>query len=192
MARKFYRKRSARTSRRQLSTKRIYSRTSARAQASQIASLRNRVNRVYRACKPEIKSSYASPETISYTSSSLSSYYRIYPLTTPSQGVGDNQRIGNKIKVLNGTVYLSMEYFNNSSTGYHNSESSGAQYRVIIGQFRTPQGSNIIPTIGTLFDNPSFSGATYTQMAVCPLKTGITSMYAIIKDILRYKHQGLV
>ncbi len=166
-----------------LSTRRIFSRTSAKSQASQIATLRNRVNKVYKSCKPEIKTIYAPPETITYSSSSVSSYYRIYPLALPTLGTGDNNRTGNKIYVKNCAVYLSMEYFNTSPTGFHDSESAGAQYRVLIGQFRSPVASTIVPSIDSLFENPGGTGAAYTQMALSPLKVGVSAQYSIIKDI---------
>lgn len=47
--RRYARRRSA------LSTRSIYSRRSALAQAGQIAALKKRVNKVYKVCKPEIK-----------------------------------------------------------------------------------------------------------------------------------------
>ena len=103
-------------------------------------------------------------------------------MTSPDPGVGDKDRIGNAIRVINGVLYLSCEYFNTSETGYHNSESSGAQVRIVIGQFKealTPAG---IPTIAGLFEFPSNSGANYTQMAISPLKEGITNTCHILKD----------
>lgn len=182
MARRIYRKRSRRTSRR-LSNRRIYSRTSAKSQASQIALLRNRINRVYRACRPEIKTIVTGAETVSYTSETLSSYYRFYPMTSPTPGTGDKDRIGNFVKVINGVLYLSLEYFNSSPTGYHNTESSGAQVRIVIGQFKNPHTPSAIPPIDSIFEYASNTGANYTQMAVSPFKEGITNTYDIIRDI---------
>lgn len=182
MPRRTYRKTSRRTSRK-LSNRRIYSRTSARAQASQIAALRNRINRVYRACRPEIKTIVTSAETISYTSQSMSSYYRFYPITSPELGTGDKERVGNFIRVINGVLYLSCEYFNSSTTGYHNTESSGAQVRVIIGQYNTDQGPTAIPSISELFEFPSNTGANYTQMALSPFREGVSSRFKILRDL---------
>ena len=166
-----------------LSTRNIYSYRSARPQANQIAALRNRVNSVYRYCQPETKTIVTSAETMDYTSTSLSSYYRFYPMTAPELGTGDKDRIGNSIRVKNGMLYLSMEYFNSSTTGWHNSESSGCQYRIIIGQFKSRASSNSIPTIANLFEFPSNSGANYTQLAISPLREGLTNSYAILNDI---------
>ena len=184
MPRRTYRKYSRESrNRKTLSNKRIYSRTSAQSQASQIALLRNRIDRVYKACRPEIKTIVTGAETVSYTSESLSSYYRFYPMTSPTLGTGDKDRIGNAVKVLNGVLYLSLEYFNNSPTGYHNTESSGAQIRVVIGQFHTAQSPSGIPPIDSLFEYPSNTGANYTQLAISPFKEGITNTFDIIKDI---------
>lgn len=165
-----------------LSTRRIFSRTSAKSQASQIATLRNRINRVYKACKPEIKTVVTSAETINYTSESTSSYYRFYPMVVPSLGTGDNERIGNHIRVINGVLYLSCEYFNSSQTGFHNTESSGCQVRIVIGQYNQATGYNIVPSIGDIFEFPSNTGANYTQMAISPLKEGISAKHKILKD----------
>lgn len=166
-----------------LSNRRVFGRTSAKSQASQIAVLRNRINKVYRRCKPEIKTLVTSAETKDYTSNTLSSYYRFYPMTSPDLGTGDGQRIGNSIKVINGVLYLSMEYFNNSQTGYHNTESAGCQYRIVIGQFNTKHGASAVPGIDDLFEFPSNTGANYTQMALSPFKEGITSQYSILRDL---------
>lgn len=166
-----------------LSTKRIFSRRSSLSQARQIAALRNRVNRVYRACKPEIKTVVTSAETISYTSESTSSYYRAYPMVAPDLGTSDKDRIGNHIRVLNGVLYLSCEYFNSSETGYHGTESSGCQVRVVIGQWRSSHQDNQIPSIDHIFEFPSNVGANYTQMAISPLKEGITNSNAILRDV---------
>lgn len=166
-----------------LSTRRIYSRTSALSQASQIATLRNRVNKVYSVCKPEIKTIVTEAETFDFTSSTLSSYHKFYPITSPDPGVGDKDRIGNAIHVINGVLYLSCEYFNTSETGYHNSESSGAQVRIVIGQYKSAHTPIAVPSIGQIFEFPSNTGANYTQMALSPLKEGTTSGYSILKDL---------
>lgn len=176
--RRMYRRRNSR-----LSTRRIFGRTSAKSQASQIATLRNRINKVYKVCKPEIKTIVTSAETINYTSESLSSYYRFYPITSPDLGTGDKERIGNFVRVINGVLYLSCEYFNSSATGYHNTESSGAQVRVVIGQYTTVRTPTTVPSIGELFEFPSNTGANYTQMALSPLKEGITGRFKILKDL---------
>lgn len=168
---------------RRLSNRRIFGRTSAKSQASQIASLRNRINRVYNQCKPEIKTIVTGAETQTYTSETLSSYYRFYPMTSPDPGTGDKDRIGNHIKVINGVLYLSFEYYNSSPTGYHNTESAGCQYRIIIGQFNTAHSKSAIPPIADVLEYTGNTGANYTQLALSPLKEGITSKFTIIKDI---------
>ena len=184
----YYGKRSYRVNRRynrkarKLSNKYIYGNRSAKSQATQIAALRNRVNKVYKSCKPEIKTVITSAETISYTSESTSSYYRFYPWTQPDEGTADNQRTGNHISARNGVLYLSMEYFNSSETGYHNTESSGCQVRVIIGQWKTNRGPTIIPAIGDIVEFPGNIGPNYTQLALSPLKKGVSAQHAILKD----------
>ena len=167
---------------RTLRTSSIFGRTSAKSQARQIAALRRRISTVSRNCKPEIKTYTGSAEAVSYSSQSLSSYYKIYPLVVPSEGTGPDDRIGNQINVKSLYLYLTGEYFNTSETGYHTSESAGCQVRVVVGQFRTANGTNAVPTIGELFAYTSNSGADYTQMSVVPLKDGITTKYRILAD----------
>lgn len=167
---------------RNLRTSRIFSRTSAKSQAHQINALKRRINSVYRKCKPEIKSYTGDAETVNYTSSSTSSYYKIYPLVAPVGGTEGDDRIGDYINVINSKLYLSCEYFNNSDTGYHNSESAGCQVRLVVGQFKTAHQPLAIPAISELFEYSAGSGATYTQMGVVPLHAGITSKYHILKD----------
>ena len=167
---------------RNLRTSSIFSRTSAKSQAYQIASLKRRINKVYRKCKPELKSITGDAETVNYTSASTSSYYKIYPLVAPVGGTEGDDRIGDFINVVNSKLYLSCEYFNNSDTGYHNSESSGCQVRVVVGQFRTAHQPLAIPSISELFEYSAGSGATYTQMGMVPFKSGITAKYRILKD----------
>lgn len=168
---------------RKLSNRRIYGRTSAKSQARQIATLRNRINKVYKQCKPEIKTIVTSAETINYTSSSISSYYRFYPMTSPTLGTADKERIGNFVRVRNGVLYISAEYFNTSTTGYHNTESSGCQVRIVIGQYKYPVGPSAIPSVDELFEFPSNSGANYTQMAISPFKEGVSNRHLILKDL---------
>ena len=177
------RRRSYRRTRRTLSNRNVYGKTSAKAQARQIASLRNRINKVYKVCRPEIKTIVTGSDTITYTSESISSYYRMYPMTAPQLGTGDKDRIGNSIRVINGVLYLSMEYFNSSVTGYHDTESSGCQYRIIIGQFKSRASSTIIPSIDNLLEYPSNHGPSYTQLAISPLKEGLTNSFCILRDI---------
>ena len=166
-----------------LSNRRVFGRTSAKSQASQIAALRNRINKVYNKCKPEIKTVVTSAEVKTYTSETTSSYYRFYPMVVPSKGTGDADRTGNFIKVINGVLYLSCEYFNSSDTGYHATESAGCQVRIVIGQFNKAVSYTAIPAIGDIFEFPSNSGANYTQMAISPFKEGITSNHKILKDL---------
>lgn len=180
---RYRRRRYSRSNRRSISNRTIFGKTSSKAQARQIATLRNRINKVYQRCKPEIKTIVTQAETKAYTSEAISSYYRFYPMASPELGAKDSERIGNTIHVINGVLYLSMEYYNSSTTGYHNTESAGAQYRIVIGQFNTKHASNSIPTISDLFEFPGNVSANYTQMAISPFKEGITSQYSILRDI---------
>lgn len=179
---RYRRRRSYNRRRRSLSNRNVFAKTSAKSQARQIAALRNRINSVYRRTKPEIKTIVTGAETFKFTSESLSSYYHFYSITYPEQGTADKERVGNFVRVINGVLYLSCEYFNSSQTGYHDTESSGAQVRVIIGQWKARHSGTTTPSIQALFEFPSNTGANYTQMALSPLKEGISGWSSILKD----------
>lgn len=104
-------------------------------------------------------------------------------MTSPGLGTGDKDRIGNHIKVINGVLYLSFEYYNSSATGYHNTESAGCQYRIIIGQFNTAATPSAIPPIEDIVEYTGNAGANYTQLALSPLKEGVTNRYKILRDV---------
>jgi len=166
-----------------LSTRRIFGKTSAKAQASQINSLRKRINYVSRQCRPEIK--VLNGSVISRTFDSQTIFNTYWPIPGPNLELGsaDNQRIGDKINIKNVQFTFTAEYYNNSETGYHGSESAGTTMRIIIGQYKTPRAYTAYPSISDVLSQSSNTGATYTHQAVIPLKNGITEQYKILKDM---------
>ncbi len=180
---KFYRRRNYRNNRRRLSNRNIYSKTSAKQQARQIAVLRNRVNRVYKNTRPEIKVLNGSVLSKTLDSQTLLNTYWTIAGPNLEQGPGDGQRIGDKINVKNVQFTFTAEYYNSSQTGYHGGESAGTTMRIIIGQFKSPRAYNIVPTIDNVLSSSSNTGATYTHQALIPLKNGITEDYNILKDM---------
>lgn len=178
-----YRKRFNYRRRSTLSNKRIYGRTSAKSQASQIAALRNRINKVYKASKPErkvlIESSAQQHPMDSSATGNIS--FGIGALDL-SLGTADNQRIGDKVNRKD-YVYLTFEYFNNSDTGYHDSESSGTPVRVIFGAYKNKQlTAGAYPSLSGLVANYTSSGADATQATIAPLMNGITEEKVIYYD----------
>lgn len=174
--RRFYRRK-----RLTLSTRNIYSRTSARSQASQIAALRRRVSKVYRATKPEKKVLNVAPASGYFSSESGGSTYHTFNNLPVDKGTEDYQRIGNKI-YRRDTWYFTLEYFNNSDTGYHNSESSGVQLRIVCGMWKVPHngGNGASPT--DLITGYAGTGAGYTISSIAPLVTNITETCRIFSD----------
>ena len=186
MPRVAYRKRYAyRKKRSVLSSRNVYGRTSARAQSYQIAALRSRVNKLNRKVKPE-KKTY----TVAAASKTLASEsggdvaITIAPPVIP-QGGSQNQRVGEKI-YRRDTYYVSLEYFNNSLTGYHISESAGVQCRIILGRYKSNVNAALVPTGADLISLYSSSGPSYTISAISPLKDGITTRYQVHKDKVFY------
>lgn len=166
--------------------KRVYSRTSAKSQARQIGYLNKKVNALARANRPEIKQIISSYQTQQYTSSALSSTFKTYYFKGPDQGTGDNQRIGDKIKVKNVNMNMYFEYYNNAATGYHNTESSGGCIRVIALQRKnTERYFDTTVDANSIIYNYSGTGAGYTLGATAPLWPNITSMYHVLYDKTR-------
>lgn len=166
-----------------LSTKSIYSRKSANAQAAQIAALRKRVNKVYKVCQPEKKvliESTAQQHPMDSSATGNTSF-GIGALDI-GLGTGDNQRIADKV-IRKDYVYLTFEYFNNSDTGYHDSESSGTPVRVIFGAYKNKQlTAGAYPSLTGLVANYTSSGADATQATIAPLVNGITEEKIIYYD----------
>lgn len=166
-----------------LSTRRVFSKTSAKAQASQINTLRKRINYVSRQCRPEMKVLNGAVLSKTFDSQTLLNTYWAIAGPNLRLGSADNERVGDRVNVKNLQFTFTAEYYNNSQTGYHDSESAGTTMRIIIGQFKTPRSESTVPTISDVLSASSNTGATYTHQAVIPLKNGITERYRILKDI---------
>lgn len=166
-----------------LSTKNIYSRTSRKAQATQIAALKRKVNKVYRKTKPEKK---VIVESIAgqYNMSSESvgnTYFSLGVLDIPS-GSHDDQRVGDLI-YRKDYWYLTFEYYNNSNTGYHNSESCGTPMRVLAGRWKNHQNAaTLVPSPNTLITNYSNTGSDSTMSVIAPLINGVSEQLYIDYD----------
>lgn len=180
---RYRRRRSYRRNRRSLSNRNVFGKTSAKAQSRQIASLRNRINTVYRRTKPETKVLLGSAIKHSFTSSALDDVWfaGVFPMPTPNNG-GDSGMVGNYIKPLSLQLNGTIEYYNSSATGYHNTESAGCMARVIILQRKTPEDYTTTHPLSEFIPNPAYTGAEYTTMAVKPLQTGITEKWNVLCD----------
>lgn len=180
---KYNRRRNYRRSRRRLGNRIVFGKTSAKQQAKQIATLRNRINKVYKNTKPEIKNLVGSSVSYSFSSKALSDVWfsGVVPRPAPNSG-GDSGMIGNYIKPLSVQLNGTFEYYNTSQTGYHPSESSGCQMRVIVLQRKTPELYTTTYELSNFIPSPAYTGAEYTTMAVKPLQTGITENWNVLVD----------
>lgn len=175
--------RNYRRSRRNLSNRNVFGKTSAKAQSRQIATLRNRINSVYRRTKPEIKVLLGAAIKHSFTSSALDDVWFAGVFPKPASNSGkDNGMVGNYIKPLSLQLNGTIEYYNSSATGYHNTESAGCMARVIILQRKTPEDFNTTYPLSEFIPNPAYTGADYTSMSVKPLQTGITEKWNVLAD----------
>ncbi len=176
-------RRSYRRNRRNLSNRNVFGKTSSKAQARQIASLRNRVNSVYRRTKPEIKNLIGSSINYTFSSGALSDVWFAGVMPKPTANSGsDSGMIGNYIRPLSVQLNGTFEYYNNSTTGYHDSESAGCMMRLIIVQRKTPEDYTTTQELSEFIPSPSYTGAEYTTMAVKPLQTGITEKWDVLCD----------
>lgn len=184
MARYYNRRYNKRNSRRyKLSTRKIFSNTNAKSQANQIYSLKRRINSVYKRTKPEIKNLLGAAISHSFTSGALADiwYAGVFPMPTQNSGT-DSGMIGNYCKPLSLQLNGTIEYYNSSATGYHNTESAGCMARVIIVQRKTPEDYTTTHPLSEFIPNPAYTGAEYTAMAVKPLQTGITEKWDVLCD----------
>lgn len=156
---------------RKLSKGNIYLNRSAKSQARQIATLARKVNFVQKQCKPETKillSELTSQEL------ETSPFYLSVKVPMPAIGTGDNERVGNSIKFLNGSLHVG---FDRAST---NNDVSVA-YRVIIIETKTPGPlSSNAPALADIL----VSAANFRAALISHFKTGITAQYKIFKDVV--------
>lgn len=186
---RYYRARSRavrRRNRKILSTRNIFGRVKARSQASQIYALKKRVNRISRVCAPELNTIQSAPAEYTLSSSSLGSSYQSFNITYPALGTGPHDRSGNTIDIRKIEGCMTFEYYNTSSTGYHDSESSGTPVRVIAIQSKDPQGQFWAPALGDLLIYSNYLGNEYTQRAVSPFIDGISTSIKILYDKVFY------
>lgn len=168
----------------QLSTRRIFSNRSSRSQALQIYRLNRKLNYYAKRNRPEIRVKQAQPFDKTFSSQSISNVWTSWVPPYPTQGVGDDSRSGDYVKPISLTSYHSIEYYNTSTTGYHNSESAGCTVRFILYQFKNQldTANAAISNLNELFPYASYSGSGYTMLANCPFINGISERIQILAD----------
>lgn len=166
---------------RTLSHRRIFGNRSARAQASQIAALNRRISKVAKISKPEKKVFIDGFPTVTLDSGAVGSIYTAFGDTNIQRGPNNSDRVGDKIRAC--TRYrLSFEYYNNSATGYHDSESSGVQVRIIMGRLKYPNVNSSYPAPSSLVHSYGASGDNYDHVPISPLISGVTEKNYIDYD----------
>lgn len=186
---KYYRKKYSRRNyrRKTLSTSRIFSKTGAKSQAKQIYALKRSVSSLKKRFKPEIYTNQLSSVfTKTFTNATLSdSFWKGY-YAWPSDGAGEGQKRGDKIYVKSLQFNFTFEYYNNSDTAYHNSESSGCPVRIIVLKSKNPIDPNSHGNLSDILQYSGYSGAEYTQRAVSPYVHGITDQFKIMYNKVFY------
>uniref|UniRef100_A0AAU8H8N1 Cap n=1 Tax=CRESS DNA virus TaxID=3138951 RepID=A0AAU8H8N1_9VIRU len=168
---------------RALSTRSIYSRTSARSQANQIYSLRKRVARIGRRLRPDVKVAVTSLTSATLNNSAFSSTYQGDWHLSRTHGLKDDQRIGDKIYLKSFTYYGNFEYSNNFGSDTATLEARGGVVRIVALQLKTitDYGAAIDPK--SIIEQYTNSGAGYDLNAVAPLSTGVTKSWAVLRDM---------
>lgn len=171
---------------RTLSNRNVYGNRSARAQATQIAALRRRINKVYRACKPETKIVHDG-DILDYdfNNSATSKTWVAWTPPVITVGADDNQRVGNKVYRSDKWKFTAT-YSNNasSSSGLHNNETSFGWIRVICGCWKEPKAQYALPTPDSIVHDYGTTASAYNVNMVQPLANGVTAEHRIFSDKL--------
>lgn len=156
---------------------------SSRAQATQIASLRKRINKVYRACKPEMKVAHGDVMDKDFSNSTFASTWTAWTPPVISQGAGDNQRVGNKV-YRRDTYKFTLTYSNNAQTssGLHDGETSMGVIRFIGGIWRETKTDASTPTADQIIHGYGTSASSYNVNFIQPLSDGVTAEHQIYYD----------
>lgn len=167
---------------RNLRNRYIYGNKTASAQAKQIATLRNRLNYFARVNRPEVKQRYSGPSSFTFSNSTTSSTWKAYPGIAPVLGTGDNERIGDFVRVKSLTWNFTFEYYDDRPSDQSNPDSSGAMIRILILQWKQQVGINSITEPQHVIQGYGSTGAEYTHNVVAPLKEGLTETFRILSD----------
>lgn len=184
-------RRKGRRSSRTLSTRRIFNNKSARAQAAQINALKRRINRVYRAAKPEVKV-VETLRTERMLLPNMDDNVIAFDFVRPSVGTADDQRVGSVVHMLQPTLFISGKYDSPTRSNpapIYNSQllRNGAAIRIIAIQSKF--ALNIPPTINEILHSnisTSFQGVDNIANLRIPFEVGITTRYAVIYDKVKY------
>ena len=186
VSRKRYRKYKKGYRKWKLSNKNIYSNKNAKAQAVQIAALRNKINAVYKACKPEYKIKMSDIKDFDF-SNGLSNYdHKIFHLSCCDipTGTTDSDRVGDKIKPIALQGFLNAEYTDSITGSTAANEGRGGTIRMIYIQMKSkaPNLEANYPLIQDIVSDYTSYGNNYQLNTIRPLHRGITETYYVLKD----------
>lgn len=170
--RRRYSRRSKRNTR--LSNKNIYGRRSSRAQASQIASLRNKVNYISRTMRPEVKIHYREYSRTFNNSAFNNTNWGDFVHLSKDDVVGNYARF--KTIKLSGVLEYTDTFDNNVSIDHQRT----ATIRVIVYQMRNTYSLGT-PVLGDILDI-SQSGTGYELNAYKPFKAGAGQVVKILSN----------
>lgn len=156
------------------------------SQATQIAALRRKVNKVYRLCKPEKKVVHDG-DVLDYDFNN-STFSKTWVAWTPpviNIGAQDDQRVGDKV-YRQDKWKVTLTYSNNASStsGLHDGESSVGVVRVICGMWKEPKDKYALPTPASIIHDWGTSSSAYNVNCIQPLANGVTAEHRIFSDRL--------
>lgn len=160
-----------RTSRKRLSTSRVLTRTSARAQARQIIALRNRINRISRLNRKELRN-FQQTYSKTFTSSAFSSVYDTWGMSTSFMS-------GQWTKLRGFSINGILEYADNREAFPQNNITRSGSIRLVIYQIIQSRVSTV--NIDSLLEIGA-TGTDYELNTTRPLKNGVTSFVKILYD----------
>lgn len=186
-------RRKGRRGNRSLSTRNIFNRKGAKAQAKQIYALRKSVNRVARMCKPEVKT-IASDMNVgllghpgNYPNNTVALSQR-FAMPYPPIGAAEGNRIGDLISALPLKIYFSSQYKKiiNSVTTPSISKlmTTSGGVRMIVVQSKS--ALNTAPGVGDLLEHTSQSQGETVGMLNSPFISGITARFHILYNKVMY------
>lgn len=169
-----------------LSNKYIYGSKGAKAQASQIAALRNKVDAVYKICKPEYKLKMSSIQDYDFSNGTGSYDHKVLHLDCCDipTGNSDSDRTGDKVRSISLQAFLNAEYTDSITGTTAANEGRGGTLRFIYFQSRSKVDNLVAsyPSPADIVSDYTDHGNNYQLNTIRPLKRGITEKYNILED----------
>lgn len=165
------RRRVSRRYRRSLSNRTIFSKTHAKSQAKQIAVLRNRIGRLSKLTRKEIRN-FQETFNKEFTNSSLATVHSTWSLS-------DNFMQGQWTKLRGLSINGILEYGDNKEAYPGISMTRSGSVRIIV--YQTLQSRNAASSVDAILDI-AHTGTDYELNTTRPLKDGVSSFVKILYD----------